>query len=208
MNEKAEPDARANATACHDPCLRTARAKRRRGSSVTLGKMKKLVLVASVAVLAAVGALVFRAKKEPPSIPSYHEGVIFALEQMRHVRMPDGTACIGSSARPLGRPPHPFFLLTRYLSAAASPPDLELMLKDASPAVRIAAADIILWENRWGIPKRSVEVLLNDQEAVTVLDDCIPARTTVGKLVAELRTNPQLFDRDRKTPNQPPEPTR
>jgi hypothetical protein len=36
--EKAEPDARANAARCHDLCWRTARAIERRGSSVTLGK--------------------------------------------------------------------------------------------------------------------------------------------------------------------------
>lgn len=81
------------------------------------------------------------------------------------------------------------------------PPDLELMLKDACPAVRIAAAEIILWENRWGMPGNAVDVLLNDHEAVTVLDDCIPRRTTVAEVVAALRVNPQLFDRERKEPN-------
>lgn len=40
-HEKAEPDARANAPACHDPCLRTASAKQGRGSSLTLGVMGK-----------------------------------------------------------------------------------------------------------------------------------------------------------------------
>ncbi len=34
----AEPGARANDLSCHDPCYRTARASRDRGSSLTLGK--------------------------------------------------------------------------------------------------------------------------------------------------------------------------
>src|SRR6185369_4610506 len=58
--EKAQPGARANGHTCHDPCYRTARAKCSRGSSLTLGEMKRftfhgfvttLLFVATVAQL-------------------------------------------------------------------------------------------------------------------------------------------------------------
>lgn len=160
----------------------------------------KRIAVLTLLVGLAVG-LFLVTRKKPAEIDSYKENIVFALEQMRHIRMPDGTANIGSSVRPLGQSPHPFFLLTRYLSATVVPPDLELMLKDSNPAVRLAAAEIILWDNRWAMDKKAVEVLLNDPEVVTVLDDCIPTRTTVGKVVLALKQDSRLFYKERTEPN-------
>ena len=126
---------------------------------------------------------------------------------MRHIRGPDGISEIGDSTRPMGSSPHPYFLLTRYLSGYVWPSDLELMLKDSCPAVRIAAAEIILWESRWRIPRDRVDVLLADEEPVMILEDCFRHRSSVAKVVAELRQNPKLFDREREWPNQALEPT-
>jgi hypothetical protein len=50
-NRPAEQGARANATTCHDPCFRTARAKWRRGSSLTFGNCSRAVpMTASVSI--------------------------------------------------------------------------------------------------------------------------------------------------------------
>jgi hypothetical protein len=159
-------------------------------------KSKILITVVALLLGASVGSVVVSVRKSRLERVDYSEQVRFVLEQIRTLKMPDGSPQIGSSARIMGRPPHPFYLLTRYVNAVAMGEDLTRMLQDKHPSVRIAAAVAIIGGDLGLMDKKAADFLLNDTAVVWVIDGSFPQKISVGQVVEALKKNPRLLEQN------------
>lgn len=157
--------------------------------------MKKLVLFA---------LLFFAGAAYAAKSTGYSPSLFHVLEQLRHsVGMvvligEDGKAqpqkpFVGGFEVGMGGAPGEFFLLIPYFRHLARVSDVQLMLKDKSPVVRVMAAYLIRTDDG-DLKNLPLDLLANDK---TVLDvaagGCVIEELTVAEVVKRIKENPDYF---------------
>lgn len=127
----------------------------------------------------------------------YSESIKYVLDQLRASKHTSGMPMLTGHASGVGGVHGAFYLLYPYISAYASPENARLMLKDASPVVRIAVAKCILIPHLRPLPLESLDCLANDNDQLWVgpLHDPIHSFKimTVAEVIAEMKKNPDFL---------------
>lgn len=127
----------------------------------------------------------------------YNERLRFAVEQLRNDTYQGKSVLVGPQFS-YGAMSGSFSLLYPYIAQRAGPDDLRLMLADACPLIRIAAAKRIISGFRPAYFKpQAADFLLQDEEELWV-GPTSPAEEgrmmKVKEVITLLKRNPKLFD--------------
>lgn len=130
---------------------------------------------------------------------AYSPKIIHVLAQLREERTLDGLPLVRGIAIGYGGSHGAFYFLVPYIESHASTEDLQLMLADKSPIVRIAAAKILRRGSILRQPILSIRWLHSDGELVAVehlRPDGKRQKLTVAQLVKLIEADPRLFEED------------
>lgn len=139
----------------------------------------------------------------------YSRHIVFVLEQLRENEDLDRKLpFIGGSAVGYAGEPGTFFLLYPFFLHRASDEDVQAMLADKSPAVRLMAAKLVLHSDRFRSLTKQVEVLLKDEAIVALAEwGCVIERVTVAEVVRRMKADVHFLDdkpEDKKPISAPP----
>ncbi|AWI07944.1 energy transducer TonB [Ereboglobus luteus] len=127
----------------------------------------------------------------------YDEDIKYALNQLRAYKHESGLPMLAGYSSGIGGAHGAFYLLYPYIRTHASPENARLMLKDASPVVRIAAAKCILTPSLRPLPLKYLDCLANDKEQLWVGPFHNAKQSykvmTVAEVVEEMRKDPEFL---------------
>ncbi|MEZ5413847.1 MAG: hypothetical protein R3F03_05975 [Opitutaceae bacterium] len=143
----------------------------------------------------------------------YSTAITHVLAQLREEKTEDGLPFVKGIAIGYGGSHGAFYFLVPYLQSRATIEDLQLMLADTSPVVRIAAAKILRQGRILRPPVLSI-VRLHEDSALVAVEHLRPAgvrqKLTVAQVVKLIEADPMLLEEPfdpEEEPNQPPQTT-
>ena len=127
----------------------------------------------------------------------------FVVEQLRLLDE------IGGSAVGYAGTPHDFYLLYRYAAFASTDQDIDEMMRDSNPVVRIMGVKCAVTAPFRSLDRSQIDALLSDTRDVVVgPGGCVFQHMKVADVILALKKDPDfLGDGAFKRPNQSPEPT-
>ncbi|MBI5423648.1 MAG: hypothetical protein HZA32_06135 [Opitutae bacterium] len=141
----------------------------------------------------------------------YSRHIKFVVEQLRQMEDLDRKLpFVGGAAVGYAGEPGTFFLLYPFFEHRASPEDVQAMLCDKNPAVRLMGAKLVLHSERFGDLTKQVDVLLKDESIVILAEwGCVIERVPVAEVVKRMKADAHFLGdnpKDKEPISAPPPP--